>query len=143
MRKLFLWALTLILLAGLGYGLLRPSGETAKPPVNTPPAAQAEPGTETKKGQAASNETGSRGPARGQMSLSPEARQAYEVRENDATYAETMRNDKKGIQIAPGVIFESGKGVSVKTAKQAETIEIKRDNTYRDSEYKVQWEKKF
>lgn len=145
MNKKWLIILSLFLLIGLGYIWLQnskvesPSGVPA-PQTNAPPAGQAEPKTAAPKDQKA----GPGKPVHDQMELPEEAKQTYDSQSNGQEFNETMkREEKKSIKITPGVTFQPGKGVSIKMPGGEESIQIRRDKTYRPDELKVEWEKKF
>ena len=137
----------LIILAGIGFGCIwlrnlkaePPRGGDA-PPMHPPAARQEEPNKpvpdEQKEGQGKT--------VHKQIELPEEVKQTYDNRANGQGFNETMRREeKKAIKITPGVNFQPGKGVSIKVPGGEEDIQVRRDNTYRSGEVKVEWEKKF
>lgn len=137
----------LIIFTGIGFGYIwlqnskaeAPRGGTV-PEMNAPAARQEEPNkpvpNEQKEGQGKT--------VHKQIELSEEVKQTYDSRADGQGFNETMRREeKKAIKITPGVNFQPGKGVNIKVPGGEENIQVRRDNTYRPGEVKVEWEKKF
>lgn len=137
----------LIILTGIGFGYIwlqnskaELPGAGAAPPMNVPAAKQEEPSTpvlnDQKEGQGKT--------VHKQIELPEEVKQTYDSRANGQEFNETMRREeKKAIKITPGVNYQPGKGVIIKVPGGEEKIQVRRDNTYRPDEVKVEWEKKF
>lgn len=141
-RSLIIFLALIVLGAGWYWNskVEAPAGNAVPSKGSPLPLQQAEPA----KAAADEGKEGQSNPARDQMKLSPEAKQNYGTQANTEEFKETMKRPKpKSIELAPGVTFESGKGINVKKEGTEESIQIRRDNTYREDEYKVQWEKKF
>ena len=141
MKKRPLIIVAIIIVACLAFVLahtlwLKQPDGTRAPEISTPPVQQPDSRTQVP----AAPKDDRKEPAKGQMEL--ETKQSYESTAS-GDFDETIRVKKKEIKITPGVVFESGKGVSIKPPGEEEKIVIRRDNTYRDGEYRVQWEKKF
>lgn len=137
----------LIILTGIGFGYIWLQNSKAEPPrggaapqMNAPAARQ----EETKQSVSDDQKEGQGKTVHKQMELSEEVKQTYDSRANGQEFNETMRREeKKVIKITPGVNFQPGKGVIIKMPGGEEKIQVRRDNTYRPDEVKVEWEKKF
>jgi hypothetical protein len=91
---------------------------------------------------ASSDPAGPAGPQK--MELSPAEKRLTKTKQTvveDFTYS--LKKERKEKQITPGVSYESGKGINMKIPDQEETVQIRRDHTYREGEYRVLWEKKY
>lgn len=144
MKRKSLLFIILLVLIGIGViwfqsSITETPGGAIAPKGNPTPVQPAESGRDIpntkKEGQAS--------PAQGRMELSSEDKQNYDRPANGEEFNETMKRQDKGIKITPGITFEPGKGINVKKPGTEESIQIRRDNSYRADEYKVQWEKKF
>ena len=132
--------ITIVLLIGMAFVILRgPKASEKASPLHPEPVTPPAKATEQKKEGPASEQPPKH--VHSQMEFVPEK----ESQDNNETaqFDESITRKKREMKITPGVVYESGKGINMKMPGTEESIQIRRDNTYRAGEYRVQWEKKF
>lgn len=136
MRRIIL-TIIIISLVGIGFfvakGLFFDKDKAAEQEPKAPPVQVTEPK------QQSSDKEPSPKPVQSQMEFTPEQK----MDDSSEKFDESITRKKRVIKITPGVAFEPGRGVNMRVPGSEESIQIRRDNTYRAGEYRVQWEKKF
>lgn len=111
------------------------------PEVKTePPAASVSPAPpETvSSGDSAAAQSGGQS---GSLTLAPVPR-GQDTLPANSDYSYTIKNEKKELQILPGVTYAPRDGVSIKTSSKDEVIQLQRDHSS-NTDYQVLWKKKF